>query len=443
LFSFSASGITLDKATGTLSTSGRMLIKGFNVGNPHHGDAIIATFYWLGSRFIIDSVTDVLTTSPSFTPVGNQYHLVDYVTAGGYSMATYVATNVQNFPDPFTDPGQVLAVRANLSDSVADGGITITAWTGVEDNFAAALGDRASKSGSDATVTLAHAGPIAIGAGSLAYTVTMSGLWGLDRPQGYNSTGGPGSDNVIKEDAAYAVQASAGTVDPAWAWFYGPPGDTWLVTTLALNPGKSPPGDLTVTTSTTGLSLDLDGYTVTVDGSQTRAVASNGSVTFTGLPAGSHSVTLSGVAVNCTVNGSNPRSVDVPSGATASTTYAVSCVPGPATALVFTVQPSNTGPSATITPAVRATVVDAQRNTVTNFTGPVTIVIGRNAGLLVPGTLSGTTTVTPVSGVATFSNLSIDQLGSGYTLRVSAAGLTGAESASFNIALVCSGPLCL
>jgi len=47
--------------------------------------------------------------------------------------------------------------------------------------------------------------------------------------------------------------------------------------------------------------------------------------------------------------------------------------------------------------------------------------------------LSGTKTVTAANGVATFSNLSIDQLGNGYTLVVSSAGVAGAESRTFNI----------
>jgi hypothetical protein len=324
---------------------------------------------------------------------------------------------------------------------VTDGGVTISAWSGVEDNFAVALGAHHSATGSDTTITVARAGPSAIDAGALAYTVTMSGLWGLDPPQGYNRLG-PGSDNFIKQDAAYAVQEAAGTIDPGWAWFYGPPGDTWLATTLVLNPGRGT-GDLTVNTSTSGLSLDLNGYTVTVDGTQSQAVGINGSVTFTGLTAGSHSVALAGVAVNCTVSGSNPRSVDVPAGATASTTFSVTCVPGPITGLTFTTQPSNTAPSASITPAVRVKAVDAQGNTVTSYTGLVTIAIGRNAGLLLPGTLSGTKTVTPVSGIATFSTLSINQLGSGYTLRATTAGVPSAQSASFNIAVLCVGPLCL
>src|SRR5207247_4376444 len=49
------------------------------------------------------------------------------------------------------------------------------------------------------------------------------------------------------------------------------------------------------------------------------------------------------------------------------------------------------------------------------------------------GTLAGTTSVTAVSGVATFSTLSINNAGNGYTLLASASGLTGTTSASFNI----------
>jgi hypothetical protein len=63
----------------------------------------------------------------------------------------------------------------------------------------------------------------------------------------------------------------------------------------------------------------------------------------------------------------------------------------------------------------------------------VTIAIGKNGGMLVHGTLSGTKSVTAVNGVATFADLSIDQLGNGYTLVVTAGAVTAAESAPFNI----------
>jgi len=83
-------------------------------------------------------------------------------------------------------------------------------------------------------------------------------------------------------------------------------------------------GDLTVTTSTTGQNLDPDGYTATVNGTD-QAIASNGSTTFRGLPSGNHSVTLSGVASNCSVTGGNSHSASVPAGGTGSTAFAVTC----------------------------------------------------------------------------------------------------------------------
>jgi hypothetical protein len=96
---------------------------------------------------------------------------------------------------------------------------------------------------------------------------------------------------------------------------------TFGVTCAATGGGT---GSLTVTTSTTGSNLDPDGYTVTIDGSFSQSIATNGSVTFTG-PSGDHSLALSGMASNCTVGGANPRTVSVPAGGTATTTFSVSC----------------------------------------------------------------------------------------------------------------------
>jgi hypothetical protein len=107
-----------------------------------------------------------------------------------------------------------------------------------------------------------------------------------------------------------------------------------------------------------------------------------------------------------------------------------------ATRLVFTVQPSTAPPFMSIKPALQVTAEDDLGNPVGTFTGPVTIAIGHNGGMLMPGTLSGTRTVAAVNGVATFSDLSIDQFGNGYTLTVTAAGVTGAESAPFNIGIM-------
>src|SRR5256712_13063551 len=59
------------------------------------------------------------------------------------------------------------------------------------------------------------------------------------------------------------------------------------------------------------------------------------------------------------------------------------------------------------------------------------LALGANPG---SGTLSGTTTVAAVAGVATLPGLSINKVGTGYTLTASATGATGTTSAAFTIA---------
>ena len=102
---------------------------------------------------------------------------------------------------------------------------------------------------------------------------------------------------------------------------------------------------------------------------------------------------------------------------------------GEATKLTFTQAPVTTSAGSTM-PAVRVAIQDASGNTVTSATAQVTLAIGANPG---SGTLSGTTTVSAVNGVAIFSTLSIDKAGSGYTLTAASSGLTDATSPSFDI----------
>src|SRR4029453_5543238 len=104
------------------------------------------------------------------------------------------------------------------------------------------------------------------------------------------------------------------------------------------------------------------------------------------------------------------------------------------TQLAFGVQPTNTDKDATINPAVTVRILDASNNLVTSSTRNVTLAIGTNPS---SGTLSGTTTVAEVGGIATFTNLSINNAGNGYTLVASSAlptpASTTATSTLFNI----------
>jgi hypothetical protein len=111
----------------------------------------------------------------------------------------------------------------------------------------------------------------------------------------------------------------------------------------------------------------------------------------------------------------------------------VGVVAGTPTQLAFMTQPQNALPLAALSPPVVVTVRDALGNLVTSFTAAVTIAIGTNPG---GSTLGGTTTVTAVSGGASFGDLSLDQLGNGYTLVATTTGVNGVTSAPFNITLL-------
>ena len=119
-------------------------------------------------------------------------------------------------------------------------------------------------------------------------------------------------------------------------------------------------------------------------------------------------------------------------------TATVTVVPDVPAALAFTVQPTTTGMGATIAPAVRVAVHDQYGNLVSNATNDITMAIGVNPG---GGTLSGTTSVAAVGGVATFGNLSIDVAGTGYKLTAASTGLTEITSTAFNITSGSGGPI--
>lgn len=83
-------------------------------------------------------------------------------------------------------------------------------------------------------------------------------------------------------------------------------------------------GSIELTVTTTGEDAPT-GYAVTLDGSSTRSVDANGSVTFSSVSTGSHSVELTDVPANCTMTGANPVSVSVTAGTSAPAELTVEC----------------------------------------------------------------------------------------------------------------------
>lgn len=98
--------------------------------------------------------------------------------------------------------------------------------------------------------------------------------------------------------------------------------------------------------------------------------------------------------------------------------------------LSFLVQPQAAAAGTTLSPPIEVAIQDTLGNTVPTATDPIALAIGDNPG---GGTLSGTTTVSAVAGVARFENLSIDKTGGSYTLLASAPARVGATSSPFDI----------
>lgn len=103
-------------------------------------------------------------------------------------------------------------------------------------------------------------------------------------------------------------------------------------------------GRLEITVSTSGPDPDVDGYTIGIDGGAEVALGPTATLG-DDLEAGEHTVRLSGVAENCTVEAPNPRTVTVTAGRPTSLTFVVSCTALPPTTGTLTITTLTTGSS--------------------------------------------------------------------------------------------------
>ena len=100
------------------------------------------------------------------------------------------------------------------------------------------------------------------------------------------------------------------------------------------------------------------------------------------------------------------------------------------TQLLVTTQPALSVTAGRGSLGFAVTAEDAAGHVANTFTGVVTVSLGNNPG---GSTLSGTLTATAVNGVATFSGLSLNKVGVGYTLAAAYSGLSSATTNSFSV----------
>ncbi len=404
-----------------------------------------------------DGLNQKVYTTASISPAANALVTVAVLgrsgsapitpTIAGGGMSTWAQVASVDFNTIATPASRVVVFRA-MSASPGSGPITITysssqsnaqwlvsQWTGVDQtgsNGSGAIGQTGPAQGNSVTTlnvplaAFANANNVGFGLAGAAGTVTPG--------SGFTETGeGTSGESMVIEGewgtnknaiaASWAssnagmlgLEIKAGTpsgpvVSPSFSSVAVSPasitagGSGSLITVTAKDASNNPITGATVVLSVTGSNNALTPLGLTDGSGQATST-----LTSTKAENKTVSVTINGVAIN--------------------QQQTVSVTPGTAAVLAFSLQPTNAQANAPIAPAVVVQVRDAYSNLV-NSSATVGMAIGTNPG---SGTLGGTTSQVAVGGVATFSDLSINNTGNGYTLTASSSPLTDATSSTFNI----------
>jgi hypothetical protein len=368
-------------------------------------------------------------------------------TVAGGGMSTWTQVSSVDF-NTIAAPASRLVVFRAMSASPGSGPLTITysssqsnaqwlvtQWTGVDQsgsNGSGAIGQVTPAQGNAVTTlsvplaAFANANNVGFGVVGAAGTVTqgsgftelgegtsgesmvVEGEWGLNKntiAASWSSSNAAMLGIEIKSGTASGpvVSASQSGVQATSPITAG--GAASTITVTARDAGGNPISGATVVLAATGTgnTLTQPVGTTALDGTITGSLAS------TKAEDKVVSATITGTAVTQTAT--------------------VTVSPALPAALAYTTQPSNTAANAPIAPAVVVEIRDAWGNRV-NSGATVTMDFGTNPGL---GTLAGTLGQTAVNGVATFGDLAINNIATGYTLKASSTGLPDAISNSFNI----------
>ena len=407
-----------------------------------------------------NQVTSGSSASAAFSQVNTAGDLIvayvvwdnlDSVSMSDSNGNTYTAATVrQSFGDNWSAQvfyAPILAggsntVTATFSTPIASFGIVyVHEYSGlaaVNPVDVSASGIGASAAMSSGAVMTTHANDLLFAAGASDNAVTKAGSGFTTRLTGF---GNLTEDRVVTTAGSYAGTAKQN--GSQWVMqlvaFRVATGKTGPPTKLAFvqSPSSTPAG-ATITPAVKVAVEDANGNVETTDNVTTVKLAMGtnpGGGTLTGgaaVTVASGIATFSGLSINDEGTGYTLIAKSTPS-YTAATSAAFNITTGAATKLAFVQSPSKTTAGATISPAVKVAVEDANGTVeTTDNATKVSLAIGANPG---SGTLAGGSAVTVASGIATFSGLSINDAGKGYTLIASSTpSYTPATSASFKIA---------
>jgi hypothetical protein len=173
-------------------------------------------------------------------------------------------------------------------------------------------------------------------------------------------------------------------------------------------------GVLRVTTTTTGSDQDADGYRFAVDGAEPQPIGVNAATNLANTQVGPHTVVLSDVAANCTVDDASQGTV-VTQGGTATVAFRITC--------------TSTGPT---TGSIRVTTTTGGSNPddgyLFSIDGGSNQPIGASGSQTIGNVTAGNHTVV-LSGVA--GNCSVNDASQGVTV-------TAGQTADVNFAITCA-----
>ncbi|HEU4994843.1 MAG TPA: hypothetical protein VFT29_08485 [Gemmatimonadaceae bacterium] len=328
-------------------------------------------------------------------------------------------------PETSTQPPEVTPPEASRLSFVVqpvstNAGGTISVQVAIEDSSGKTL------TGASTSVSISLTTGTGIGGAALGGTTTQNAVNGVAI---FNNL------VITKVGSGFSLTASAGSLTNATSGSFDVAAGAASKLVVAANPTSgsaggaiTPPLQVGVqdafgnpTTSSTSIHVAITGGTgaagATLSGTATRS-AINGVGTFDDL-----NITKASAGYTLTATASGLAGV---------TTTAFTVSPGPATGLGIMVQPGAATAATTISPAPQVAVQDAFGNTVTNASTSVSIGITSGAGTA-GAALSGTLVQNAAGGVASFGNLKIDKAGTGYSLTVSASGLTSATTNAFSV----------
>lgn len=404
-----------------------------------------------------DGVNQKIYTTASIAPAANALVTVAVLgrngtgaatpTIAGGGMSTWTQVASVDFNTTTTPLSRLTVFRA-MSASPGSGPVTITysgsqsnaqwvvtQWTGVDQtgsNGSGAIGQTGTAQGNGVT-TLSV--PLAAFANTNNVGFGLAGVAGTVTPgSGFTELGEGTSGESMVVEGEWGVNKNA----IAASWASSNAGLLGLEIKAGTASGPTVSASLSTVAATSPITAGGSGSTITVTAKDasgnpisgaTVVLAATGSGNTLTQPAST--TNASGVATGTLASTvAEPKTVSATINGTAITQQpTVTVNPAIAAALAFTTQPSNTQANAPIAPAVVVDVRDQFGNHV-NSTATVGMAIGTNAG---SGTLAGTTSKAAVNGVASFSDLAIDNTGTGYTLVASSTGLTNATSTAFNI----------